>query len=111
MTAATLALKQRAAWKKLQAHFKVMGRRHLRDVFAEDPDRGVHLTLEAAGIYLDYPRNRVTRRTLELLVELAEESGLRNGVAASPNHDSSTNTLIRRLARTQAEQAAKSVSA
>ena len=82
MTAATLPLKQRAAWKKLQAHFKVMGRRHLRDLFAEDPDRGEHLTLEAAGIYLDYSKNRITRRTLELLVELAEESGLRERIDA-----------------------------
>ena len=82
MTAATLPLKQRSAWKKLQAHFKVMGRRHLRDLFAEDPDRGEHLTLEAAGIYLDYSKNRITRRTLELLVELAEESGLRGRIEA-----------------------------
>jgi glucose-6-phosphate isomerase len=82
MTAATLPLKQRAAWKKLQTHFKLMGRRHLRDLFAEDPDRGEHLTLEAAGIYLDYSKNRVTRRTLELLVELAEESGLRERIDA-----------------------------
>ena len=82
MTAATLPLKQRAAWKKLQAHFKVMGRRHLRGLFAEDPDRGEHLTLEAAGIYLDYSKNRITRRTLELLVELADESGLRERIDA-----------------------------
>jgi glucose-6-phosphate isomerase len=82
MTAPTLPLKRRAAWKKLQAHFKLIGPRHLRELFAEDPDRGEQLTLEAAGIYLDYSKNRITRGTLELLVELAEESGLRERIAA-----------------------------
>jgi glucose-6-phosphate isomerase len=82
MTAPTLPLKRRAAWKKLQAHFKLIGPRHLRELFAEDPGRGEQLTLEAAGIYLDYSKNRITRGTLELLVELAEESGLRERIAA-----------------------------
>jgi glucose-6-phosphate isomerase len=82
MTAPTLPLKQRSAWKKLQAHFKDIGPRHLRELFAEDPDRGEQLTLEAAGIYLDYSKNRITRATLQLLVELAEESGLRNRIDA-----------------------------
>jgi len=82
MTAATLPLKRRTAWKKLQAHFKVIGRRHLRDLFAEDAVRGEQLTLEAAGIYLDYSKNRITRATLQLLVELAEESGLRERIDA-----------------------------
>jgi glucose-6-phosphate isomerase len=82
MTASTLPLKERAAWKKLQAHFKVIGPRHLRELFAEDPDRGEQLTLEAAGIYLDYSKNRITRATLPLLVELAEESGLRERIDA-----------------------------
>jgi glucose-6-phosphate isomerase len=82
MTAPPLPLQRRAAWKKLQAHFKVVGRRHLRELFAEDPDRGEQLTLEAAGIYLDYSKNRITRTTLELLVELAKESGLRERIDA-----------------------------
>ena len=82
MTAPTLPLKRRAAWKKLQAHFKAIGSRHLRELFAEDPGRGEQLTLEAAGIYLDYSKNRITRGTLELLIELAEESGLRERIAA-----------------------------
>ena len=82
MTAGTLALKQRAAWKKLQAHFKTISSRHLRELFAEDSTRGEELTLEAAGIYLDYSKNRITRTTLELLVELAEESGLRERIDA-----------------------------
>jgi len=82
MTAPTLPLTRRAAWKKLQAHFKAIGKRHLRELFAEDPDRGEHLTLEAAGIYLDYSKHRITRETLRLLVELAEESGLRERIDA-----------------------------
>jgi glucose-6-phosphate isomerase len=82
MTAPTLPLKRRAAWKKLQAHFKAIGSRHLRELFAEDPDRGEELNLEAAGIYLDYSKNRITRTTLELLVELAEQSGLRERIDA-----------------------------
>src|ERR1700722_10173736 len=82
MTAPTLPLKQRAAWKKLEAHFKTIGSRHLRELFAEDPDRGKELTLEAAGIYLDYSKNRITRDTLQLLIELAEESGLRERIDA-----------------------------
>jgi glucose-6-phosphate isomerase len=82
MTAQTLPLKRRAAWKKLQGHFKVIGHRHLRELFAEDVNRGEQLSLEAAGIYLDYSKNRITRTTLELLVELAEESGLRERIDA-----------------------------
>jgi glucose-6-phosphate isomerase len=82
MTAPTLPLKRRVAWKKLQAHFKAIGSRHLRDLFAEDPDRGEQFNLEAAGIYLDYSKNRITRPTIRLLVELAEESGLRERIDA-----------------------------
>jgi glucose-6-phosphate isomerase len=82
MTAPTLPLKRRAAWKKLQAHFKAIGSRHLRELFAEDPERGEQLSLEAAGIYLDYSKNRIDRATLQLLVELAEESGLRERIDA-----------------------------
>jgi glucose-6-phosphate isomerase len=66
MTAPTLPLKRRAAWKKLQAHFKVIGPRHLRELFAEDQDGGEQLTLEAAGINLDYSKNRITRATLQM---------------------------------------------
>jgi glucose-6-phosphate isomerase len=82
MTAPPLPLKRRAAWKKLQAHFKTVGSRHLRELFAEEPDRGKQLTLEAVGIYLDYSKNRINGATLQLLVELAEESGLRERIDA-----------------------------
>jgi glucose-6-phosphate isomerase len=82
MTAPPLPLKRRAAWNKLQAHFKTIGSRHLRELFAQEPDRGKQLTLEAVGIYLDYSKNRINGATLQLLVELAEESGLRERIDA-----------------------------
>ncbi len=56
--------------------------RHLRELFADDPGRGERLTVEAAGLYLDYSKNRVTDETLKLLVQLAEESGLRERIDA-----------------------------
>ncbi len=69
-------LRERAAWKALQRHHAEIAGRHLRDLFATDPGRGERLTAEAAGIYLDYSKNRVTDETMRLLVELAEEAGL-----------------------------------
>jgi glucose-6-phosphate isomerase len=69
-------LRERKAWKALQRHHADIAGRHLRDLFAEDPGRGERLTAEAAGIYLDYSKNRVTSETMRLLVELAEESGV-----------------------------------
>jgi glucose-6-phosphate isomerase len=73
-------LRKLNAWKNLQAHFKVMREIHLRTLFADDPARGERLTLEAAGIFLDYSKNRVTDETLGLLVQLAGESGLRSRI-------------------------------
>jgi glucose-6-phosphate isomerase len=70
------------AWKALAAHFQELRKLHLRDLFAEDPNRGQRLTAEAAGIYLDYSKNRVTNKTLKLLLQLAEESGLRSRIDA-----------------------------
>src|SRR4051794_35465237 len=70
-------LRQRPAWKALEAHFREVRDLHLRELFADDPGRGERLTAEAAGIYLDYSKNRVTGETLRLLARLAEESGLR----------------------------------
>jgi glucose-6-phosphate isomerase len=69
-------LRERKAWQALQRHHDEIAGRHLRDFFAEDPGRGERLTAEAAGIYLDYSKNRVTDETMRLLVELAEESGV-----------------------------------
>jgi glucose-6-phosphate isomerase len=69
-------LRERKAWQALQRHYDEIAGRHLRDLFAEDPGRGERLTAEAAGIYLDYSKNRVTDETMRLLAELATESGV-----------------------------------
>ena len=71
-----MPLRERKAWQALQRHHEEIVGRHLRDLFAEDPGRGERLTAEAAGIFLDYSKNRVTDETIRLLVELAEESGV-----------------------------------
>src|SRR5215469_10439120 len=71
-----------AAWRALDDHYGTMRGRHLRDLFAEDPARGERMTAEAAGVFLDYSKNRVEDETLSLLVELAEQSGLRERIDA-----------------------------
>jgi len=71
-----IALRQRRSFRALEAHYEVIKNRHLRELFAEDPERGERLRAEATGIYLDYSKNRVTSETLRLLVELALESGV-----------------------------------
>src|SRR5262245_40479270 len=70
------------AWKTLEAHYKKISTVHLRQLFAEDPKRGQRMALEAVGLYLDYSKNRVTDETLNLLLHLAEESGLRTRIDA-----------------------------
>jgi len=69
-------LRERKAWQALERHYAEISGVHLRDLFAADPGRGMRLTAQAAGVYLDYSKNRVTDETLALLVELAEESGV-----------------------------------
>jgi len=75
-------LSQRQAWKALQAHHTKIKELHLRQLFADDPKRGERLTAEAAGLFLDYSKNRITDETLKLLIQLAEESGLRGRMEA-----------------------------
>jgi glucose-6-phosphate isomerase len=75
-------LTQRPAWKALAAHHKKLHPLHLRALFAEDPKRGGRLMVEAAGLCLDYSKNRITGQTLNLLVQLAKESGLRAKIDA-----------------------------
>jgi glucose-6-phosphate isomerase len=72
----------RPAWNALRAHYATIHGVHLRRLFADDPGRGERLTAEGAGIYLDYSKNRVNDETLRLLVQLAEESGLRARIDA-----------------------------
>jgi glucose-6-phosphate isomerase len=75
-------LTERPAWKDLGVHFQKTRELHLRQLFADDPERGKRLTAEAAGIYLDYSKNRITDQTIKLLFQLAEESGLRSRIDA-----------------------------
>ena len=71
-----------AAWRALQDHYEAIRSRHLRDLFAHDPKRGERMTVEAAGVFLDYSKNRINDETLRLLVALAEQSGLRERIDA-----------------------------
>ena len=75
-------LTKQTAWKALQAHYEEVDGIHLRDLFATDPNRGERMTAEAAGIFLDYSKNRITDETVKLLLQLAEESGLRSRIDA-----------------------------
>jgi glucose-6-phosphate isomerase len=69
-------LRERKAWQALERHYAEISGMHLRDLFASDPGRGERLTAQAAGIYLDYSKNRVTDETMRLLLELAAEAGV-----------------------------------
>src|SRR5258707_4724820 len=73
-------LTKRKAWKALAAHFKKAKDLHLRELFAADPKRGEKMTLQAAGLYLDYFKNRVTEETVKLLFQLATEFGLKQRI-------------------------------
>jgi glucose-6-phosphate isomerase len=75
-------LTERAAWKNLEVEFQKVRELHLRQLFATDPERGTRMTAEAVGIYLDFSKNRITNETIKLLVQLAEESGLRPRIDA-----------------------------
>jgi glucose-6-phosphate isomerase len=75
-------LTERKAWKALELHYKKVQREHLRTLFARDPQRGTRFTAEAMGIFLDYSKNRITSETLDLLIQLAEESDLRGRIDA-----------------------------
>src|SRR5208337_3437911 len=72
----TRSTSKHAAWHALERHYGTMRSRHLRGLFADDPTRGERMTAEAAGVYLDYSKNRIDDETLRLLVELAEQSEL-----------------------------------
>jgi glucose-6-phosphate isomerase len=82
MTTAISSFTTRPSWKALEAHHKKMREVHLRTLFAEDSQRGIRMTAEAVGIFLDYSKHRVTDETLRLLIQLAEESGLRARIDA-----------------------------
>ena len=71
-----------AEWQALAEHHRQVGERHLRDLFAEDPQRGTDLVVTAGDLYLDYSKNRLTRETVRLLAALAERVGLRERTEA-----------------------------
>ena len=81
-TAQTQLLTERPAWKALAEHYRSIRGLHLRQLFANDPGRGERFAAEAGGIYLDYSKNRITDETVGLLLQLAEECGLRRRIAA-----------------------------
>jgi glucose-6-phosphate isomerase len=73
---------KQSAWKALASHYETVSKVHLRELFAGDPKRGTRLTAEGAGLFFDYSKNRITDETLKLLIQLAEESGLRERIDA-----------------------------
>jgi glucose-6-phosphate isomerase len=77
-----VALTDRKAWRELTDHYTSISKKHLRSLFEKDPGRGERFTAEAVGIFLDYSKNRITDKTLRLLIKLAEESGLRERIDA-----------------------------
>ncbi|HVZ17963.1 MAG TPA: hypothetical protein VG897_12645, partial [Terriglobales bacterium] len=78
----TTPLTERQAWKALQSHYEKIRNTHLHQLFADDPKRGERLSLAAEGLYLDYSKNRITDETIRLLLDLANESGLRERIDA-----------------------------
>ncbi len=82
MTAKTLPLTERPAWKALREHYQKIRNIHLRTLFGEDPGRGERFAVEAAGLYFDYSKHRITEETMRLLLGLAEEMGLRARIDA-----------------------------
>jgi glucose-6-phosphate isomerase len=75
-------LSERPAWKDLETHCNQTRNQHLRHLFDSDSERAKRMSVEAAGVYLDYSKNRVTNHTIQLLFQLAEESGLRSRIDA-----------------------------
>jgi glucose-6-phosphate isomerase len=82
MTQKIEPLNERRTWKRLENHYQQVRELHLRKLFADDPARGERMTVEAVGLYLDYSKNRITGETLELLLRLAEDCGLRGRIEA-----------------------------
>ncbi len=82
MTPAIQSLTGRPAWKALEAHFQKVRDLHLRQLFADDRERGERFVVEGAGLYLDYSKNRITSETVSLLLQLANECGLRAKIDA-----------------------------
>ena len=82
MTAGIQSLTRRPAWQALKTHHEEIGELHLRKLFADDPQRGERMTVEALGLFLDYSKNRITDKTLELLLQLASDCRLNERIDA-----------------------------
>jgi glucose-6-phosphate isomerase len=78
---ATAPLRERPAFGQLSAHYEAIQSAHLRELFAQDPDRGTRMSVEFEDLYFDYSKHRITEETIDLLVQLAEESGLADRIA------------------------------
>ena len=90
----------RPEWRELRVHFRKIRDLHLRQLFADDPGRGERLTAEAAGLFLDYSKNRITDDTLKLLFRLAEASGVRDRIDAMFRGDKINTTEKRAVLHT-----------
>jgi glucose-6-phosphate isomerase len=82
VTMTTTPLRRRAAWQALERHYGTIKDRHPGDLFADEAGRGERFSIEGAGVFLDYSKNRITDETLSLLIDLAEESGLPERIEA-----------------------------
>jgi len=82
VSAASTSPRERPAWMALERHQRDIAGHHLRELFARDPGRAERFAFEAAGLYFDYAKNRITDETMRLLLELASESGLRERIDA-----------------------------
>ena len=82
MTSTIEPLRTLRSWQALEAHYESVQGLHLRELFADDPKRGDRFTLEVAGLYLDYSKNRITEQTVKLLLQLADECQLRDRIDA-----------------------------
>ncbi|KAB2644759.1 MAG: glucose-6-phosphate isomerase [Verrucomicrobia bacterium] len=80
MTSQLSQLTERPSWKALQSHRSLFNEKNLKELFAQDQDRGKKMSLDAIGLFLDFSKNRITEETVQLLVKLAEESGLRERI-------------------------------
>src|SRR6476660_3783481 len=109
MDPTTKSVTERGAWNALVAHYRNVRELHLRKLFADDATRGKRMTIEAVGLYLDYSKNRVTDETFKLLVQLADESGLRGRIDAMFRGDK-TNTTENRAVLHVALRAPKGAS-
>src|SRR5437660_7891825 len=81
-TSTTASLRQTAAWQALEQNAEALRETHLRDLFAQDPERAERFSLEAEGLFLDFSKNRITDETMGLLLELARQSGLQAKIGA-----------------------------